>query len=197
MPVTYTNYKGDRYILYKKETIYGTFQYYFAKSSDKGIPCRAIPDGYEIRESVNGRVSLAKIRPVLLSAAEIQIVANLLDNHPQSEAYRLAVKANRIEIFEHVGPNPNQVIETFERAGMSVRGKKRQRLEETLSRQGRYEAVLRFILVSKTERTFRVERISYLSGIDDWIQIGPVSGLADLAHEIIPLLGTDEFFEFL
>ena len=81
MPVTYTNYKGDRYILYKKETIYGTFQYYFAKSSDKGMPCRTIPDGYEIRESVNGRVSLAKIRPVLLSAAEIQIVANLLDNH--------------------------------------------------------------------------------------------------------------------
>ncbi len=197
MPVTYTNRKGDRYILYKRETIYGTFQYYFAISSDRGTPCRKIPEGYEIRESINGRVSLAKIRPVQITDDEVQIVAKLLEKHPRRKDYRLAVKGRRIEIFELAGPDPDVVIGIFERAGMSIRGERRRRLEEEVSRQARYEAVLRFILVEKKERTFRAERMSYLSGIEDWIEIGEESKVVALANEMIPLLGTEEFFEII
>jgi hypothetical protein len=197
MPVTYTNRKGDLYTLYKRETIYGAFQYYFAMSSDRGTPCRKIPAGYEIRENVNGRVSLAKIQTPKIMDDEVQIVAKLLDKHPRRKDYRLAVKGKRIEIFESAGPDPDVVIGLFERSGMSIQGKKRRRLEEELSRQARYEAVLRFILVDKKERAFRAERMSYLSGIDDWIEIGERSSIAILANEMIPLLGTDEFFEVL
>ena len=197
MPVTYTNRKGDRYTLYKRETIYGTFQYYFAKSSERGTPCRKIPEGYEIRESVNGRVSLAKIRPVQIKDDEVQTIENLLDKHPQRKAYRLSVRGKRIEIFELAGPDPDVVIGIFEQSGMSIGERKRQRLKDELSRQARYEAVLRFVLMDKKERTFRAERMSYLSGIEDWIEIGEGTDIAALANEILPLLGTDEFFEIL
>lgn len=197
MPVSYTNWKGDRYTLYQRETIYGTFQYYFAKSSDRGTPCREIPEGYEIRESVNGRVSLAKIRPVQIKDDEVQTIENLLDKHPQRKAYRLSVRGKRIEIYEFAGPDPDVVIGIFERSGMSIGESKRQRLEDELNRQARYEAVLRFVLMDEKERTFRAERMSYLSGIEDWIEIGGRTGIAALANEILPLLGTDEFFEIL
>ena len=80
---------------------------------------------------------------------------------------------------------------------MSIGERKRQRLEDELSRQARYEAVLRFVLMDEKERTFRAERMSYLSGIEDWIEIGGRTGIAALANEILPLLGTDEFFEIL
>jgi hypothetical protein len=55
--------------------------------------------------------------------------------------------------------------------------------------------VLRFILLDAEKRTFRVMRMCYLGSIDDWIHVGPIGPVDQLARQLIPKLGTDAFFE--
>ena len=58
MNVTYTNRKGYTYYLCRGTTKTGKPRYYFAREP-KGDPVEQIPEGYEIRESVNGILVLA------------------------------------------------------------------------------------------------------------------------------------------
>ncbi len=61
MTVTYTNRKGRKYYLHRGVTKTGKPRYYFSRK-EKGELVDEIPTGYEINESVNGIVSLAKLR---------------------------------------------------------------------------------------------------------------------------------------
>jgi hypothetical protein len=54
---------------------------------------------------------------------------------------------------------------------------------------------MRFVLLDPEEREFSTERWCYLGGIDDWVDIGESGKLPELAPQVIPTLGTDEFFE--
>lgn len=61
--------------------------------------------------------------------------------------------------------------------------------------QGRLTPVMRFTLTDERKRHFRAERMCYLGSIDDWIDIGFDRPIQELARELIPTLGCDEFFE--
>lgn len=103
MPVTYTNRKGRTYYLCQGVTKTGRPRYYFAREP-KGKPVEQIPEGYEIRESVNGVVSLAKARPAQILPEEVSVVEAAVGRHPRSQDYRISVKHDRIEIYELVVP---------------------------------------------------------------------------------------------
>jgi len=195
MPITYTNRKGTTYTLFRSETKTGKHRYYFAKSSTKGVPCDNIPDAFEIRESVNGIVSLAKKRPRLILQSEIDLIKGILEEHPDSDDYRIHVKPDRIVIYERIGPDPDEIISIFERHGVAVLANARGRLKANQDKHANYDGVIRFILSDESDRRFEVERMCYLSGIDDWIYIGSGTSLAKLAQDIIPLLGTDDFYD--
>jgi len=57
MPITYANRKGLTYYLCKTVTKSGKPRYVFTREP-KGEPVEQVPEGYAIRESVNGVVSL-------------------------------------------------------------------------------------------------------------------------------------------
>ncbi len=57
MPASYTNRKGVIYYLCEGKTAAGKAHYYFT-SQDQGKRLEEIPEGYTIRENVNGQVSL-------------------------------------------------------------------------------------------------------------------------------------------
>ena len=63
MAFTYTNSKGQSYILHSKDTVLKNGQertiYYFAKE-DKGNSLNAVPDGYQVSETKNGLPVLKK-----------------------------------------------------------------------------------------------------------------------------------------
>ena len=63
MAFTYTNAKGQSYILHSKDTVLKNGQertiYYFAKE-DKGNALNAVPDGYQVSETKNGLPVLKK-----------------------------------------------------------------------------------------------------------------------------------------
>jgi hypothetical protein len=197
MSVTYTNRKGITYYLCQGVTKTGKPRYYFAREP-KGKLVDEIPEGYEISESVNGIVSLAKKRPKLIRTEEVAAVEAAVQRHPKSGNYRVSVKDNRIDIYELVGPDADHLI--------SVLGEMRlgqldpdlaNRLRAEQERYGRFAPVLRFTLrVGDAEqRTFYVQRMCYLGSVDDWITIGPSGSIDQLARQLIPKLGTDAFFE--
>ncbi|HLF03565.1 MAG TPA: hypothetical protein VI547_16385, partial [Anaerolineales bacterium] len=116
MPITYANRKGRTYYLCQGVTKTGKPRYYFTAKADGNLVDK-IPEGCTIHESVNGIVSLVKKRPMLLLEKEIHAVEIAIKKHPKAKNYRLSVKADRIELYEHVGPNLTDLFTEFEKDG--------------------------------------------------------------------------------
>jgi len=193
MPITYTNRKGMTYYLCRSVTKTGKPRYYFAREP-KGEPVEQIPEGFKIGESVNGLVFLAKDRPAQIWPEEVAVVEAAVGRHPKSHKYRVNVKHNRIEVYEQVGPDADELIAAWGQQVLSISGLA-DRIRAERERHAQFTPVLRFILANAERRTFRVERWCYLGSIDDWIDVGPMGPLDRLARQLIPKLGTERFFE--
>jgi hypothetical protein len=196
MAVTHTNRKGVTYFLCRGFTKTGKTRYFFAREP-AGEPVEKIPEGYEISESVNGIVSLVKARPVLLRETEILAVRNVLRNHPRAKLYRVETKARQITIYEYAGTDPQEVFQRLsEQFGLPgfVADRLAKFEAETLAR-GQFMPVLRFTLIDNEKRRFEAERMCYLGSIDNWITIAFDKPIEELARALIPVLGSDKFFE--
>jgi hypothetical protein len=157
-----------------------------------------IPDSYEITESVNGVVSLSKVRPQFLSEQEITIVKSALQEHPQTKKYRLDIKSKEITIYEQVGPDMQEIATMlateFGFPGLITDDFNR-RMEEKHNIYTQYTPIMKFILSDRKNRLFRAERMCYLGSVDDWIDIEHNKTIEELADALIPTLGTGDFFE--
>ena len=193
MPVTYTNRQGRTYYLCRTWTKTGAPWYFFAREP-KGEPVDEIPPGYEIRENVNGLVSLGKVRPVRILPLERELIETLVRRHPKAHNYRVDVKGDAIVIYERVGPDVDDVIGGL-RGHLHIPVGRLDALRETLDEGARFSPELRFVLLDEEQRTFQTERWCYLGSIDDWIEIGPRGPLRKLARRFIPLLGTDSLYD--
>jgi len=195
MPVSSTNRKGVTYTLYRGQTKTGKPRYYFGRpGQDQGEPVTELPPGFTISESVNGVVSLAKDLPALIQPEEVAAVEAAVRQHPQARRYRVAVKGNRIEVYEQVGPDYNALVSELHIPGLSRPGlaEELRALEE---RHAHFTPVLRFTLLDQARRLFGAQRMSSLGGIDDWLELEQTGPVAKLAHALIPALGTEQFFE--
>ena len=196
MPVSYTNRKGVTYMLYRGQTRTGKPRYYFGRpEQSQGEPVTEIPPGFTISESVNGVVSLAKDRPSLIQPEEVQAVEAAVQRHPEARRYRVAVKGNRIEVYEQIGPDYNELVSELHLPGLSRPGlaEELRALEE---RHAHYTPVLRFTLLDPEQRRFGSERMCYLGSIDGWLELyGRTGPVAELARALIPTLGTEQFYE--
>ena len=195
MPVSYTNRKGLTYTLYRGQTKTGKPRYYFGRAGQgQGEPVTELPPGFTISESVNGVVSLVKDRPSLIQPEEVAAIEAAVRQHPEARRYRVAVKGNRIEVYEQVGPDYNELVSELHLPGLSRPGlaEELRALEE---RHAQYTPVLRFTLMDPKQRRFGVERMCYLGSIDGWLELGQTGPAAKLARALIPTLGTDQFYE--
>jgi hypothetical protein len=193
MPITYTNREGYTYYLCRGVTKTGKPRYYFAREI-KGEPVEEIPAGYTISESVNGIVSLVKDRPTQILPEEIRAVEAAVTRHPKAHNYRVSAKHNRINIYERVGPDAEDLIAALSWEGLVNPGLAG-RIQAEQERYSQFTPVLRFILIDAKQRAFGVQRMCYLGSVDDWIDIGATGSAEELAHKLIPKLGTDRFFE--
>jgi hypothetical protein len=115
---------------------------------------------------VNSVVSLAKARPMELLDSEIAAVQQALDAHPKARKYRKDVKPRQITIYEAIGPDLGQL-----------------------------RPIMRFTLLDRKNRLFEAERMCYRGGMEDWIDIAFGKPIDELCLQLIPKLGTEEFFE--
>jgi hypothetical protein len=171
----------------------GKLRYYFAREPKDGCP-EQIPDGWRISESVNGVVSLVKDRPQLITHQEVANIEAVLARHPKGQDYRVVVQKNQIVIYERLGPDIETLSAIFGNIGALQSDTARMRLQEQLDKSARFTPIMRFTLFDSDDRRFKAERWSYLGDIDDWIDIGESGKLVDLARQLIPKLGTDDFF---
>jgi hypothetical protein len=125
---------------------------------------------------------------------EVAAVEAAVEQHPKAHNYRVSVKHDRIEIYERVGPDLDDLIARFGKKMPLTTGQV-ERLRESQERSAQFTPVMRFILVNAERRTFCAERWCYLGSVDDWIDVGPMGSVDDLARRLIPKLGTDQLFE--
>src|SRR5262249_39385965 len=186
MAVNYTNRKGGTYTLYQGQTKTGKPRYYFGRQGQsQGEAVTELPPGYTISESVNGVVSLVKDRPALIQPEEVAAIEEAVRQHPQVRRYRIAVKGNRIEIYEQVGPSYDTLVDKLHLTGPFDPDlpRKLQSLEE---RHAQYTPVLRFTLLDPVGRCFGVERMCYLESIDGWLELPQSGPVAELARALVP-----------
>ena len=195
MLVSYTNRKGLTYTLYRGQTRTGKPRYYFGRPGQgQGEPVTEIPPGFTISESVNGVVSLVKDRPSVIQPEEVAAVEAAMQQHPEARRYRVAVKHDRIEVYEQISPDYDALLSELHIANLSSPGLA-ERLQAVEERHARYTPVLRFILLDPARRRFGAQRMCYLESIDDWLELGQTGSAAQLARALIPTLGTDQFYE--
>lgn len=195
MPVSYTNRKGLTYTLYRGQTKTGKPRYYFSRPGQgQGEPVTDLPPGFTISESINGVVSLVKDRPALIQPEEVAAIETALQQHPDARQYRVAVKHDRIEIYEQIGPDYEALLGELQTSGLASPGLA-ERLQAEKERYARYTPLLRFTLLDPTRRRFGAQRMCYLGSVDGWLKLGQTGPVATLARALIPTLGTDQFFE--
>lgn len=197
MSVTYTNRKGRTYYLCQGVTKRGNPRYYFSREPQDTV-LEEIPPGYEVRESVNGVVSLAKSRPLLLLEAEVQAVRDAVRKHAKAKHYRVDAKPKRIIVYEHIGPGWVELVtELATELGIGARlsGDRLRQLEEEELMRGQFSPIMRFILTDAENRRFKAQRMCFLGGIENWIDVEYDQPVGELASRLIPTLGTDAFFE--
>ena len=195
MPITYTNRKGVTYTLYLGQTSTGKPRYYFGRADKgQGEPVTELPSGFKISESINGVVSLVKEHPSLIQPEEIAVIEAVIHKHPEAHRYKVSVKHDRIEIYENLIPDFDDLLNDLHIIGPSRLGLA-ERLQATEERYAHYAPVMRFILLDPEKRQFGPERMCYRSSVDGWLKLVETGPLTQLASTLIPTLGTDQFFE--
>ena len=196
MAVKYTNRKGIEHHLYESITKSGKLRYVFARVP-KGELVASLPEGYVIRENVNGVVSLAKAVPAVLSDIEVAVVEREIRRHPKATEYRVEAKGPRITVYENIGPDPAALAELMISpfGGPGPTKEVAQRARVLAQDLAQFSPVMRFVLTDKNARLFDAERMCYHSAVDGWLRVEFDSSLEQLAQQLVPLLGTDEFFE--
>ena len=160
MPISYINHRGVTFYLCQGVTKTGKPRFYFARKP-QGQPVEAIPEGYEITESVNGVVSLAKIKPVLIRPEEEQLVRDAVARHKKAHNYRVAAKGASITVYERAGADPDEVAREMARfMGLPLRNATAE-VRDQFDQHARFSGVLRFTLEDAEQRTFSTERWSW------------------------------------
>lgn len=195
MPVTYTNRRGVTYYLCRSTVKTGKLPYYFSPVP-KGEPVEEVPPGYKISETVNGQVYLEPDRPGPIRPNELTLVEEAIQRLPKPNRYRVRARKNRIEVYERVGLDAEEMMRAFPLLVGTMDVEQRRDLEAMLDRQANYEPVMRFILVDAEARTFRAERMRY-TGQGGWKPLWDqgTRPLAALVDRLIPTLGSEAFFE--
>lgn len=192
--VAYTNRKGQTFYLHKRPARTGRTCYVFMKQPSEG-PVSEIPEGYEIVEGVNGNVSLRKIKPRPISDLELQTVRRLLDKDPHLHLCRVAAKGKTIEVYE---PRKGSLFEShFGKNSFLGWGADwtTERVCEYNLRHADYTPTMRFVLVDRTSRQFRIERMCYRSWHDGWLSLDRTGSLEQLAEEFLPHLSRESFYD--
>ena len=190
-PVSYVNGKGRRYYLFSVETKTGKPRYVFRRGlKGAGEPVLAIPEGYEIAESVNGVVSLRMVVESLVRSEELEAVRAVLRRYKGLARHRVEEVRGDIVVFEPIGGASPELLDILERYG----GISRVNMEE-MDERVQYEPVLLFRLVDAETRLFHTSRMTYRreGGMKPLTDGGGT--IDEVAERFCKTLGTDDFFE--
>lgn len=171
-----------------------------ASRSAVGTPLGSLPEGFEFAESVNGLVSVRKVRAEVIAPEELAEVRAALSAVPGCEIYRVAIQRDAIVIYA-----PSMWPDEFERLADEFPGGREdralvERLRQVALRNAIYSPLVRFVLGDVALRTFCVER-QYFSGDGGWLSVAWDKPLAEAVQITTKHLGSsypkEEFFAWI
>lgn len=182
MAITYTNCRGNLYFLHSKKTKNGNLRYHFSKE-EVGNLVDDLPEGYEIYEDPNGKVSLRRKQVKLIHDEELKVIEEGMKAHCEIKDFKLDVKKDVVSIYTK--PDVSISLEDlFPGVSASI-----------LTPFINYETEMRFKLVDKKDRTFVVERYCFLGGIEDWMELESSNDLKALVEEYVQHIGQDSMYD--
>jgi hypothetical protein len=207
-PFSFTNHYGQTYYLHRKRRSDGRIVYALRTSATNATG--VLPDSLEVRENVQGRVSVRQHRVRQIAEREAQLLeAALAQSRPF--AYRLDVDGRAATIYASAADRhclsesvEADFAEGFSQALRTLLTKRyapelialfRERRQEERGRRPRYYPVMRFVLADKEQRLFSVERVCF-TGESSWVRLEILSLPAALM-KYLPHLGRDSFFDLL
>jgi len=212
---SYANRKGVTYFLHAGKTKTGKTRYAMKRSSDGAL--KELPDGYEVVENVNAKVSVRKVKPRQIEHLEEKLVRTALRSHGLSD-YRIEIKGRQITIHEpmHDIDGMTNAFQAIVTGGLDALGIPLDRLlreqfgdefvdghvqhrldqqKQYVQEHQQYWPVFRFLLANEKTRTYAVERM-YYSGEGGWHFLEEMP-LAQAIDEFFPHLGKESFFDLI
>lgn len=191
MSITYTNAKGQTYVLHHGRSQTGKPTYYFSLKRE-GQLAASIPDGFEIYENPNAQVFLRRIPPKHITDEERQVVIDGMRTYARGEAYKIDVKGKTIIIYL-----ADQDTDAFDRIfrDYPTSPQEKARIMTVLRQQAHYSPMMQFILTDEKRRYFWPQRYCFRGSIDDWISIGQPDTLVNVVKTYVKHLSKESYFE--
>lgn len=187
MSIQHTSRTGNTYYLHIGTTKTGKPKYFFSQKQN-GASGDAIPNGFEIYESVSGQVFLRKIQKQIINPEELALVEAALRRHATEWQYKAEVKKDMITVHECATD-----IDELSQMSMSFRLRLLSDVEK--SKFKHYVAVLRFVLVDKESRTFNTERFCFRGSVDRWIHLDGPANLPNQLKKYVKHLGRQSMYD--
>ncbi len=189
MTITYVNRKNQIYYLHQGITKTEKPKYFFSMKNE-GPLVDNIPEGFEIYENPDARVYLRRIRPKIITDAELAIVNQGVQQFSKLKDYLTDVKKNALIVL-----TPDQDIEILSELLDRVPATSGQDVKSLLAQSVTYSPYLQFVLIDEEKRIFITQRYCFLGSIDDWIEIGKPDTLPNLVKTYVKHLGQDSYYE--
>lgn len=187
MAIVHRSRTGKTYYLHTGPKRGGGIQH-FVSTKPHGTLAESVPDGFEIYETVNGRVYLRRARPKLIREEELAGLRRRLETIRTRHRYQLEACGETIIIHESTN--------SFAFLGEYAPHLNPREAERIAEQFAHYQPVLRFVLVDQERRRFAPERYCFRGSVDDWISMGPPDDLQKLAARYVQHLGQDSLYEF-
>jgi hypothetical protein len=189
--VTYTNRHGEPYYLHEGRTKTGKARYFVSKGVGDGA-LRAMPEGFEITESINGVVSVRRTDPSRGHApvGDLEAVRSEVARHAHLRRCVVEERGGEIFINEPEGGVDEAALGTMA-AAFFVSPERMG--EASTPRRHRYRPVMRFS--PDAPGVYAVYRMTY-RGQGGWhiLSAGP---LAAMAKRFVAHIGKESFFELM
>ena len=186
MSVIHVNRRGTKYYLHTGPRRGGGIQHFFS-TKPEGQLAGAIPDGFEIQETVNAAVYLRRKQPKLIREDELDELRQRLKAIKGKRRYCVEARGKVVTIHESTSD--------FSSLAAAWSFVSPQKVAEVNERFTDYQAVMRFVLADAKTRQFSPERYCFRGSVEDWISIGPPDTLAKLAEKYFKHLGKDSIYE--
>jgi hypothetical protein len=185
----YTDRHGGAWYLHEGRTKTGKPRYFVAREVGEGA-CAALPAGMELRESINGVDSVAKIdrNAAVIPAGDVELVRAELARHKHLWKCTAAAERGVLVVYQAEGISGAELFGIARLFGLGTDGL------DVGSPRRRYSAVMKFTPEAKPG-VYSLSRYVYRGdGSWHWLDHGPLAGLA---KKYLRHIGTDAFYELI
>lgn len=187
---THENRMGIMYYLHEGRTKTDRPRYFFAKTPGEGARS-AMPERFEVSESINGVVSVPRKATGAPGApdADVKVVEGAVRHQPHLQGYLVRAEGNAIVIFEP-HPRPSELRDFAERLGVPYRASS---FVEERMKKAQYAPIMKF----ECEGDGYVARRMTYRGKGGWSWPLGAGKLEGLAKKFVPTIGTESFFDLM